>query len=249
MRTLVTSIIAILLVQILAAQTNEEKYFVFDKNWKGTDMKNAIYFLRVKKLGDKEFLWTTYQMYGPRISQEVFQDQEGQVRNGDCMYYHPNGYPDSVGKCVNGLPDGAWWYYDNNWVAIKKKIYEKGLLVKDSAIIPLPDEPIMKNQLDSGEVESSFKGGVEGWRRFLNKNFKYPERAINAKKDGTVIVQFIVDTEGVAINPEIVKSVEYSLDEEALRIIHISPNWSPAFQKGRKVKSYKRQPIIFRLTN
>ncbi len=43
------------------------------------------------------------------------------------------------------------------------------------------------------------------------------------------------------------RSVEYSIDHEALRIIFISPDWTPAVQNGRNVKTYKKQPIIFRL--
>lgn len=244
-------LVAVLLFQASGAQENKnENYYVFDKNWKSTALEKGIYFLRVRKLGDKEFLWTTYQMYGPRISQEVFQDKEGQSRNGYCRYYHTNGQPDSNGTYENNLPDGDWWYYNTDGRTIRKKDYNKGVLVKDSVIIPAPDNiPRNTAKVDTGEIESSFKGGPGAWMRFLNKNFKYPDRAINARKEGIVIVQFVVDTLGAVTNPEIIKSVEYSLDEESLRIIHITPNWEPAFQKGRKVKSYKRQPVIFRLTN
>lgn len=246
----VAGLIALLLFQSSLAQENKnESYYVFDKDWKGTVLNNGVYFLRVRKLGDKEFLWTTYQMYGPRISQEVFQDEAGQLRNGYCRYYHPNGQLDSNGTCENNLPGGEWWYYNTDGKTIRKKEYNKGILVKDSVIVPAPDDTTRNTKLDPGEVESSFKGGLEGWRRFLNRNFRYPDRAINARKEGTVMVQFIVDEEGIAFNPEIIKSVEYSLDEESIRMINIAPNWNPAFRNGLKVKSYKRQPVIFRLTN
>ena len=56
-----------------------------------------------------------------------------------------------------------------------------------------------------------------------------------------------MDTEGNIVNPEISKSVEYSLDEETLRIIQKSGKWAPAVQDQKKVRSYKMQPVIFKL--
>jgi len=37
------------------------------------------------------------------------------------------------------------------------------------------------------------------------------------------------------------------LREEAIRVIKKSGQWTPAVQNGRYVKSYKRQPVIFRI--
>jgi hypothetical protein len=49
-------------------------------------------------------------------------------------------------------------------------------------------------------------------------------------------VLFIIDKDGAILEPEIVKSVEYSLDEELLRILQISPKWVPARIGGNPVK-------------
>jgi protein TonB len=37
------------------------------------------------------------------------------------------------------------------------------------------------------------------------------------------------------------------LQEAALKAMKQSPNWIPATQNGRKVRSYKKQPIVFKL--
>ncbi|MFL5748594.1 MAG: energy transducer TonB, partial [Niastella sp.] len=37
------------------------------------------------------------------------------------------------------------------------------------------------------------------------------------------------------------------LRAEAVRVIKKSGKWTPAVQNGRQVKSYKKQPIVFRL--
>ena len=97
------------------------------------------------------------------------------------------------------------------------------------------------------EKESEFPGGLKGWSRYLMKKLVYPERAQKSVIQGQVVVQFIIDKNGSVISPIIAHSVEYSLDDVSLKIINESGKWEPAFQNGHIVKSYKRQPINFKL--
>jgi len=48
------------------------------------------------------------------------------------------------------------------------------------------------------EIESEYPGGAAAWLRYLKKNFAYPEEAITNEIQGVVVVQFIVDKEGVS---------------------------------------------------
>ena len=98
------------------------------------------------------------------------------------------------------------------------------------------------------EIESQYPGGQSAWARYLNKTFHYPEEAQSNEIQGTVVVQFIVDKEGVVSDVEVVSGPSGGgLREEAIRVIKKSGRWEPAIQNGRKVKSYKKQPVIFRL--
>ncbi len=98
------------------------------------------------------------------------------------------------------------------------------------------------------EIESSYPGGSSAWMRYLNKTFRYPEEAQANEIQGTVVVQFIVDKEGNVSDVEVVSGpTGGGLRDEAIRVIKKSGKWEPAVQNGRKVKSYKKQPIIFRL--
>jgi protein TonB len=99
------------------------------------------------------------------------------------------------------------------------------------------------------EIESEFPGGMAAWMRYLNKNFRYPDEALNNEIQGTVIVQFIVDKEGIVSDVEPISGpVQGGLRDEAVRVIQKSGKWTPAIQNGRKVKSYKRQPVIFKMS-
>ncbi|MEO6963445.1 MAG: TonB family protein [Puia sp.] len=96
------------------------------------------------------------------------------------------------------------------------------------------------------EIESTYPGGMAAWQRYLQKNLQYPDDAASNEIQGQVVVQFIVDKEGVVSNVEAVSGPN-ELRDEAIRVIKRSGAWTPAIQNGRKVKSYKKQPIVFRL--
>jgi len=98
------------------------------------------------------------------------------------------------------------------------------------------------------EIESTYPTGADGWLRFLNKNLRYPEEAQAQEIGGVVMVQFIVDEKGNVSNVQAVSGPETGgLREEAVRVIKKSGMWTAAIQNGRQVKSYKRQPITFKI--
>jgi protein TonB len=96
------------------------------------------------------------------------------------------------------------------------------------------------------EIESEYPGGIVAWQRFLNRNLRYPQEAVDQDIQGYVVVQFIVDKEGNVSDVEAVSGPEM-LRPEAVRVIKKSGKWTPAIQNGHKVKSYKRQPIGFKI--
>ncbi|ULQ50771.1 energy transducer TonB [Flavihumibacter fluvii] len=96
------------------------------------------------------------------------------------------------------------------------------------------------------EIESDYPGGASAWQRYLNKSLRYPQEAIDNEIQGTIVVQFIVDKEGNVSDVEAISGAN-ELREEAVRVIKKSGKWTPAVQNGRQVKSYKKQPITFRL--
>ena len=96
------------------------------------------------------------------------------------------------------------------------------------------------------EIESSYPGGAAAWQRYLIKTLRYPQEAQDNEIQGTVVVQFIVDKAGVVSDVEAISGPQ-ELRDEAVRVIKKSGQWTPAVQNGRQVKSYKKQPIVFRL--
>jgi protein TonB len=132
--------------------------------------------------------------------------------------------------------------------------------VKDEGIVAPPVEDAGKGVVEAPkkveedwdktftkvEIESEYPGGSAAWQRYLNKTLRYPQDAIDNEVQGTVVIQFIVDKEGNVSDVEAISGPE-ELRSEAVRVIKKSGKWTPAVQNGRQVKSYKKQPIVFRL--
>jgi protein TonB len=98
------------------------------------------------------------------------------------------------------------------------------------------------------EIDASFPGGPAAWLRFLNKNLRSPDEAINNGISGKVVVQFIVDKDGNVSDVVAISGPEQGgLREEAVRVIKKSGKWTPAIQNGRYVKAYRVQPVIFQI--
>jgi len=96
------------------------------------------------------------------------------------------------------------------------------------------------------EIESEYPGGAAAWQRYLIKTLRYPQEAQDNEIQGTVVVQFIVDKAGMVSEVQAISGPK-ELQDEAVRVIKKSGQWTPAVQNGRQVKSYKKQPIQFRL--
>lgn len=96
------------------------------------------------------------------------------------------------------------------------------------------------------EVESSFPDGLTGWRNFLQSNLTYPSNAMQQNIQGTVVLQFIVCTDGTVCDIEAI-SGPTELRASAIAAFKRTPRWIPAMQNGKNVRSFKKQPIVYKL--
>lgn len=101
---------------------------------------------------------------------------------------------------------------------------------------------------DNVEVLPEYPGGAAVMMRYLAQNVKYPQAAQENGRQGKVVVQFVVDTDGSIINAHVLTSVDPDLDKEALRVIKSMPRWTPGKQKGKPVRVKYTVPVNFRLS-
>ena len=96
------------------------------------------------------------------------------------------------------------------------------------------------------EKMPSFPGGPGAMYDFMVKNIKYPEVAVECGIQGSVIVTFIVKKDGSLSDVRVAKSVDPSLDKEAVRLVESMPKWNPGIEKGQYVNVKFRLPVTFR---
>jgi len=97
------------------------------------------------------------------------------------------------------------------------------------------------------DIEAGFPGGDPAWKKFLEKNLRGDVATENGAPAGIymVLVQFIVDKEGNLSDIKPLTNWGYGMEKEVLRLLKISPKWSPAIQNGRAVKAYRKQPVTY----
>lgn len=105
------------------------------------------------------------------------------------------------------------------------------------------------NPLNFRVVEElpEFPGGMVAFMKWLTKNLKYPATARSQKIQGKVVVHFIVNKDGSVTDAQVKKSVEASLDREALRVVSMMPKWTPGKMHGEVCRTLFAIPIEFKI--
>ncbi|MBR3660186.1 MAG: energy transducer TonB [Bacteroidaceae bacterium] len=117
----------------------------------------------------------------------------------------------------------------------------------DYDVVEVEPEPEEEDIFMVVEDQPEFPGGTAALLEYLRKNIKYPAICRENNIQGRVLVTFIVNKDGAIVEPEVVKSVNPSLDKEALRVISTMPNWKPGSQRGKPVRVKYTVPVNFRL--
>ena len=94
------------------------------------------------------------------------------------------------------------------------------------------------------ENPPEIKGGLQS----VMKNVEYPKQCRQAGIEGRVTVQFIVNEQGQAEDPQIIRGIGGGCDEEALRVVK-QAEFEPGTQGGQPVRVQMYIPIVFKLNS
>lgn len=122
-------------------------------------------------------------------------------------------------------------------------------VVEDIVFEEAPVEEEVEEVFTIVENQPEFPGGMPAFYKFVGDNMKYPAQARRMGIEGRVFVQFVVDKDGTVTEVKSVKGIGAGCDEEAERVLRMSPKFKPGKQRGRSVKVRMVLPIIFKLNN
>jgi len=239
----------------------------YDEHWEVTDAPGAAcYRLKTKK----EDLWQVKDCYkaGNIQMEGYYRDESCKISQGRFAYFDDKGHLYHISYNDDGQLDGAdTLFYDNNQIRTTgnykddersgewfgyypsgklsaRAMYKKG----NQKSGEFYNEDGSKNEsVHEFSSESEYPGGPSALQRFLTRNLHYPENEVHRSMQGTVIVGFIVTKEGKINKIKIVRSVDDSIDQEAIRVIGLMPFWEPLIIGGILCDSYRTQPIVFTL--
>jgi len=226
-----------------------------DDDGNSVEEKKAVTVEQHIKISDTLYEVNTYTAKGPRRTSIQYSDRTSSTINGRCISYDEKGNATSVVRFNHGVKDGNWYFLTDNRRILRVETYDNGTLLakKDSTQLneerDRSEDPLVIMPGAPVEIQAELPGGPAAWLNYLSKNMRYPDHAVDNKIQGSPIVAFVVGKDG-KIEPDnvyIERSVEYSLDIEAFRVILQSPLWVPAVQKGKTVRSWKKQPLTFKL--
>lgn len=205
-----------------------------------TDAKEATSFIVIKQYPDSHFERLDYKKGGPLVQLRSYSDQDLKILNGRYFEYAPNGALNILGDYLNNEKNGSWMTYNDTGKVINQIRYAH------DSIVEIVDLDKKDSSITYGdEREASFTGGTKAWVKYLLKKLEKDNAITQAFHGGTVWINFAISTDGSIQDVFISKSVEFILDESSLQIIGAGPKWNPAFQNGKNLKAYRRQPLTF----
>jgi len=99
------------------------------------------------------------------------------------------------------------------------------------------------------EVEPTPTGGMKAFYNFLGKKIMYPQADKESLREGKVIAQFIVETNGQLSGIKALRTPSKTMADEAIRVLKLCPKWIPGRQNGKVVRVEYTIPINFSLAD
>jgi protein TonB len=75
----------------------------------------------------------------------------------------------------------------------------------------------------------------------------YPAEAKENGMQGRVVLQFVIEKDGSVADVKVLRGAHPSLDAEAVRVVSLSPKWTPGKMNGKAVRVTYTFPVIFML--
>jgi protein TonB len=228
---------------------DKNQFYALDKNMNQTVLDSSKYILWIHEKQDSNWQWDYYYTWGPLIKSISYADHDGKVLNGRSSFYNSFGNLDSTGNFDQGKRNGGF-YKLRSYAADSIRKIKQYKYVQDSLVeyIDLLADSNKKKEIDSSKkIFAEYPGGLSNWYAYLKQNLQYPARAGKKKIQGTVRVYFTVEEDGNITDIFLQKSVEYSIDQEAIKLIKDSGIWTPGAKDGVKVKTYELEPLRFGL--
>ncbi len=146
---------------------------------------------------------------------------------------------------ISGLPSDYYYEYEVEFNAKSYKRYWKRHTRLEAPLTLEADTSNIIYELKQlNETAKPYFADGRSMGKHLVKNMKYPAEAKEREIQGTVRLNFVVETDGTVSNIIVVNSVGGGCDNEAIRLLQ-ETIWIPAQKNDKYVRSHNMQDITF----
>jgi len=239
----------------------------FDENWKKCSASKAVYIVDADKSGENS--------HRVRIKEddEILSEYAVYRTNDFCSgeYTRFNADGDTLVHMFykNSKPEGIYRFWKNGKTLFKKSNYKDG---KEDGIseVYFPNGQISaRYKMEEGNsVESDFwneDGSVQENRHYANffptflgmmysafsdwvtERLVYPAECVSRNVQGEVRLKIKIDEYGKIQDIKVLRSPHKLMSKEAVRVVKLSPDWTPGFKHNQVSTTTIVLPVHFKL--
>lgn len=131
------------------------------------------------------------------------------------------------------------------WLDIRKEGF-----ADRSMRLSFKDGPVEAYWLDYVDTYPKFTGeSPDAFSNWVATQLRYPQSALISKIEGVVVLQFAIDVTGEVTDISVIKGLSPDCDAEAVRVMALSPKWTPAMKGDKPVKLYYQFPVQFKISD
>lgn len=213
---------------LVTSQAQKSDTLYYDSKWKSAYKKDYAYY-RLTEFENNLYLVKDYYKNGNIQMKGFYKSVEPEIKHGKFTWYYPNGrisqksfFQDDSLKRTN-----AW---NANSLSTK---------------YPFLADVYIKGTYTKPNIEPQFPGGETELKKFIKANQKDSKILTDQKISGTVVLNFKISSKGKINSIKIEKSLNSILDNEAVRVLKIMPNWFPGYENGVEVQKQATQIFYF----
>lgn len=120
--------------------------------------------------------------------------------------------------------------------ALQLRAQDRPIAVDSAVVVTVADTIYNGRKLPKNVTAPTFEGrGLAAFKNWLSERVDYPLSAIENGTQGTVVLEFVVGKQGKVCDMKVIRNPATILTGEVLRVITLSPPWTPAMCDGERV--------------
>jgi TonB family protein len=165
--------------------------------------------------------------------------------SGAAISWFDNGYPAAAGRYgAGGRPYGKWAFFYRSGATSSFEMYDKNGNLVDKQYFDEGGNP--RTDTINTDRKAAYPGGVKAWSSYLKQALHAPAHyPVMDGDEAVVVVEATISEAGKITDVEVAIPFYPDFDKAALEVIRNSPDWIPALEHNRPVKTTIRQAVTF----